>query len=169
MKNLNIEKNKNIWEEIVTQLAEKKLTIATMESCTGGGIANEITNISGASSILKESYITYCNEAKIKNGVSAEVIKNYTVYSAETAVEMAKAAKKQAHSDISIGITGQLGRIDPNNIVDKLNCVWYAIVDPDENIIVKELKVDDDERKIQKGIVIREVANTLLIKILVQM
>ena len=52
---------KNIWEEVVKKLIEKKMTIATMESCTGGGIANEITNISGASAILKESYVTYSN------------------------------------------------------------------------------------------------------------
>ena len=61
-----MENNKNIWEEIVKKLIEKKLTISTMESCTGGGIANEITNISGASEVLKVSYVTYSNEAKIK-------------------------------------------------------------------------------------------------------
>ena len=59
--------NRNYWFEIVNKLIEKKQTIATMESCTGGGIANEITNISGASAIIKESYVTYCNEAKIKH------------------------------------------------------------------------------------------------------
>ena len=55
----------NKWKEIVDKLISKNITIATMESCTGGGIANEITNISGASPILHESYVTYCNEAKI--------------------------------------------------------------------------------------------------------
>ena len=60
-----MEENKNIWEDIVKILINKNYTISTMESCTGGGIANQITNIQGASAILKESYITYCNEAKI--------------------------------------------------------------------------------------------------------
>ena len=100
--------NKNIWEQIVKNLIQKNLTISTMESCTGGGIANEITNISGASSVLMESFVTYCNEAKIKHGVPEDVIKKYTVYSPETAIEMSKAAKKQANSDIGIGVTGQL-------------------------------------------------------------
>ena len=59
-----------IWEEIVNLLIEEKSTIATMESCTGGGIANAITNIPGASSVLQESYVTYCNSAKINQGVS---------------------------------------------------------------------------------------------------
>ena len=69
-----MEEKRNKWAEIVKRLNEQKQTIATMESCTGGGIANEITNISGASAVLKESYVTYCNKAKIKHGVPADVI-----------------------------------------------------------------------------------------------
>ncbi len=103
-----MDSNKNIWEKIVKILIQNNLTISTMESCTGGGIANEITNISGASSILKESFVTYCNEAKIKQGVPKSTIEKYTVYSSETAIQMAKAVKKQANSDIGIGVTGQL-------------------------------------------------------------
>lgn len=152
----------NIWIQILNKLIKQKLTIATMESCTGGGIANEITNISGASAVLKESYITYCNEAKIKQGVSKYVIEKYTVYSPETAIEMAKAAKEQANSDIAIGVTGQLGRIDPNNPVEKLNCVWYSIINKDNEVVVKQIDVPDTERKKQKNIVIHKVGTTLL-------
>ena len=152
----------NIWCEIVNKLIEKNLTIATMESCTGGGIVSEITSISGASAIIRESFVTYCNEAKIKHGVPAEVIEEYTVYSKETAIEMAKAAKKEAKSNIAIGITGQLGRIDPNNPVEKLNHVWFAIIDKNDNIINKEIVVPDDDRKKQKEYAINEVANELI-------
>ena len=153
---------KALWKNIVEGLISKNYTIATMESCTGGGVANEITNISGASSIIREGYVTYCNDAKIKQGVPKEVIDQYTVYSAETAVEMAKAAKNRANSDIGVGVTGQLGRIDPNNPVDKLNCVWYAIINQNDNVIVKEVNVPSEEREIQKKIVIAEIAKTLL-------
>ena len=152
----------NIWCEIVNKLIEKNLTIATMESCTGGGIVSEITSISGASAIIRESFVTYCNEAKIQHGVPAEVIEKYTVYSKETAIEMAKAAKKEADSDIAIGITGQLGRIDPNNPVEKLNHVWFAIIDKNDNVINKEIVVPDDDRKKQKEYAINEVANELI-------
>ena len=118
-----------IWNEIVQKLIQKNLTISAMESCTGGGIANEITNISGASSVLRESYVTYCNEAKIKQGVSADIIEKFTVYSKETAIEMAKAAKHQANSDIGIGVTGQLVFviIPPRNI---LTCSMQLVVQP---------------------------------------
>ena len=151
----------DIWKEVVEILIKKQFTISTMESCTGGGIANEITNISGASAVLKESLVTYSNEAKIKYGVSSNVIDQFTVYSMETAMEMAKAVKKISNSNIAIGVTGQLGRIDPKNPVDKLNYVWYTIIINDV-ILVKEINVPDTERKEQKNFVIKEVAKTLI-------
>ena len=157
-----MEENKNIWEDIVKILINKNYTISTMESCTGGGIANQITNIQGASAILKESYITYCNEAKIKQGVSSDVIEKYTVYSKETACEMAKTVKKIANSKIAIGVTGQLGRIDPDNPYDRLNHVWFTIITEDNKLIEKEIVVPDEDRKKQKDFVIEKVAETLL-------
>lgn len=93
---------------IVNYLIDKKITIATMESCTGGLLASLITDVAGASDIMKFSAVTYCNEYKIKMGVSAEVIDKYTVYSEETAREMAYNISKFAGSDIGVGITGRL-------------------------------------------------------------
>lgn len=154
--------NQNYWNEIVDTLLKKGLTIATMESCTGGGIANVITNVSGASAVLSESYVTYSNKAKIKQGVRASIIEKYTVYSLETAVEMAKAAKMRAETDIGIGVTGQLGRIDPNNTVDILNVVWFAIVLQDNEVYAGEIKVPDFERMEQKDYVINKIAQLLL-------
>lgn len=156
--------NNNIenWEKIVNNLIENELTISTMESCTGGGIANEITNISGASSIIKESFVTYCNEAKIKHGVPAIIIEQFTVYSPEVAIAMAKAVKEQTGSNIGIGVTGQLGRIDPANPVDKLNTVWYSIIDEDNNIIIREIHIPDGERREQKEYILNEISNSLL-------
>ena len=61
-------------EEIVKLLTKNNETISTMESCTGGAIVNEITNIPGASDVLKYSAITYANEFKVKMGVSKETI-----------------------------------------------------------------------------------------------
>lgn len=156
--------NGDNWSIIVKQLIDKNLTISTMESCTGGGIANAITNISGASAIIKESFVTYCNEAKVKHGVPAVLIEQYTVYSPEVAIAMAKAAKEQTGSDIGIGVTGQLGRIDPANPVDKLNTVWYSIIDEDNNIIVNEIMVPDLERKEQKDFILLEISKSLINK-----
>lgn len=147
-------------EVLVKKLAKDKKTIATMESCTGGGLASEITNISGASEVLKKSYVTYCNEAKIELGVPKEVIEKHTVYSAETAIAMATAVSKKAQANIGIGITGQLGRIDPQNPSGEVGNVWYAINNEGE-ITVHKLKVEDMPRKEQKAVVIREIVETL--------
>lgn len=152
----------NLWNEIIEKLSEKKLTISTMESCTGGGIANEITSVSGASMVFKEAYVTYSNEAKIKQGVAKEKIEKYTVYSPEVAKEMARVVKQNTKSAISIGVTGQLGRIDPNNPVDKLNIVWYAILNNKNEYIVQEVHVPDAKREKQKEIVIENIAKKLL-------
>lgn len=96
---------------IVRKLESLKKTIATMESCTGGRIAAEITNISGASDVLKFSAVTYASEYKIKMGVKEETILKYTVYSANVAREMSKQISLFAKSDIGVGVTGKMDEI----------------------------------------------------------
>ena len=77
-------------------LIEKHLSITTMESATSGQIASLITDTVGASAILKGAFITYSNEAKIMQGVPAEIIDTYSVYSKETAEAMACACAKSS-------------------------------------------------------------------------
>ncbi len=90
-------------------LQERRMTLATMESCTGGLLANTITDVPGSSAYYKGGLVTYSTDAKVANGVDPEVIQTYGVISAETAVEMAKAARKALKADIAIGITGVAG------------------------------------------------------------
>ena len=77
-------------KEIIELLTKNEETISTMESCTGGGIANAITNVPGASEVFKYGAVTYANEFKIKMGINKETIEKYTVYSQEVADEMSK-------------------------------------------------------------------------------
>ena len=114
-------------KEIVDLLTLRKETIATMESCTGGFIVNEITNIPGASNVLKFSCVTYSNEYKIKMGVSKSVIDEYSVYSINTAIEMAKAICRFSNATYGIGVTGQLNRKDPNNDSNDYRMVYVCI------------------------------------------
>ena len=115
------------FKKIVLELIKRGETIATMESCTGGGVANAITCIEGASEVLKFSAVTYSNQYKIKMGVSADVINEYSVYSMETAHEMALNISKFANSDFGVGITGKLNRADVNNNFGKDNQVFVSI------------------------------------------
>ena len=87
-------------KDVVNALITKNKTISTMESCTGGLLASEITNIPDSSKILKFSAVTYSNEFKIKMGVNSNTIAKYTVYSIEVAKEMSKAISNFTNSDL---------------------------------------------------------------------
>ena len=106
------DKNNNIKlnEKIVNKYAENHMTIATAESCTGGMVASSIVEIPGASDVLKQSLITYCNDAKMKLlGVNEDVIKAYTEVSGQVAIEMAEGVCAWAGSDVGISVTGIAG------------------------------------------------------------
>ncbi|MBM4404843.1 MAG: competence/damage-inducible protein A [Chloroflexi bacterium] len=90
-------------------LQERRLTLATMESCTGGLLANTITDIPGSSAYYKGGLVTYATEGKIAHGVDQSVIQAHGVISAETATAMAKAARLSLNADVGIGITGVAG------------------------------------------------------------
>ena len=91
--------------------------------------ANEITNIEGASNVIAFSAVTYSNEFKIKMGVPKEVIDKYTVYSIETAFEMAKAIASFSHSTYGLGVTGKLNKQDPNNLLGDTKTIYICIYD----------------------------------------
>ena len=103
------------YEKLTKLLIEKHMTITTMESATAGQLASLITDTEGSSAVLKGAFVTYCNEAKIMQGVPKEIIDQYTVYSRETAEAMAKACIKAYQADIGIGVTGTMGNVDPDN------------------------------------------------------
>jgi len=133
-------------KQIVKGLKQRNKTIAFMESCTGGFLANEITNISGASDVLKVSAVTYSNEYKIKFGVEKSIIDTYTVYSEETAQEMAKNIAEFANSNIGVGITGELG-----NTINKEPKIYYSIYFVDQNKYTnKTITVEAKQRKYMK-------------------
>ena len=97
-------------EVVVRLLREKHLTITAAESCTGGMFASAITNVAGASDILKASFVTYSIEAKHKLvGVPYEIIDSYGVVSPETAEAMAAGAMSSFGADIGISVTGFAG------------------------------------------------------------
>ena len=148
------------FKRIIKELTKRGETIATMESCTGGGVADAITSIEGASEVLKFSAVTYSNEGKIKMGVSKEVIDTYSVYSMETAHEMALNISKEANSDIGIGITGKLNRADVNNNYGKDNQVFVSIYYKD-NYYDMVINVDKKSRKQNKIVIIDKIIEML--------
>ncbi len=97
-------------ERVILQLKQNGYTITTAESCTGGLLSGRLINVPGTSSVLKEAYVTYCDEAKHKLlGVKKETLEQYTAVSAKTAEEMASGAAKAANADICLSVTGVAG------------------------------------------------------------
>ena len=149
--------------DVVNLLIEKKMTIATMESCTGGFVASSITDIDGSSSVLKFSAVTYSNEYKIKMGVSKEVIDKYSVYSMNVAREMAKNISNFANSDIGVGITGKINRVDENNLFGDDNKIYYAIYDKNSDKYYEyELIAINDTRLNNKKYIMESISKNLL-------
>lgn len=97
-------------DALVRLLTERKQTLALAESCTGGYIANRITNVSGASAVLWGSGVTYANDAKKKwLGVNEATLEAHGAVSEETAREMAEGARRVSGSDYAISVTGIAG------------------------------------------------------------
>lgn len=94
-------------EAVVRALTALGLTLFTAESCTGGLAAKEITDVSGASRVLKGGVVSYTNEIKIGLlGVSPETIACHTEVSEACAAEMAEGAKRLSGADLAVSATG---------------------------------------------------------------
>ena len=102
--------DEELVDTVVRILKEKHLTISAAESCTGGKFAAAITDVAGASEVIKSSFVTYSNEAKMSVlGVPEETISTYGVVSPETAVAMAEGLSRKAGADVSVSVTGYAG------------------------------------------------------------
>ncbi len=85
-------------------------TLATAESCTGGGIGAQLTAVSGSSAVYKGGIVSYCNE--LKHGllaVPAQLLEVSGAVSAPVAMAMAQGARRACHTDIALSVTGLAG------------------------------------------------------------
>jgi PncC family amidohydrolase len=91
-------------------MRQRKLTLATAESCTGGLIANRITNVSGSSEYFRGGIVAYAYEAKVALlDVSWDTLRNYGAVSSETVIEMARGARMALGADVSVSVSGIAG------------------------------------------------------------
>jgi len=93
----------------IAMLAQRRVSLATMESCTGGLLASILTDAPGASEVFRGGLVTYDNAIKEQFGVPAQVVDQYGVISDETAVAMASAVRRVLGSDMGVGVTGVAG------------------------------------------------------------
>jgi len=127
--------NETLESVVGSLLTEKGLSLAVMESCTGGLLAATITDIPGASTYFRGGLVAYSNEAKIAYGIDARLITDYGVISAEVAQTMAEAARLRLGANIGIGVTGVAG---PNEMEGKpAGTVYIGIDDGKRKRVIK--------------------------------
>lgn len=131
-----------------TYLVKNNIKISTAESCTGGLLAGKIINYPGISEVFGEGYITYSNEAKIKNlGVSEETLTKFGAVSKETAIEMAEGAASVSGTNLAISTTGIAG--PTGGTPDKIVGLVYIGIYYNGITKYKELRLSGDRQRVR--------------------
>jgi nicotinamide-nucleotide amidase len=101
---------RSLEETVVSLLTERGLRVATAESCTGGLIANKLTDVPGSSAVFRQGFVTYANEAKMEMlGVPAALLAEHGAVSEPVARAMADGCLRAAGTDFAVAVTGIAG------------------------------------------------------------
>jgi nicotinamide-nucleotide amidase len=137
-------KGEETLEEVVGRLLkERELSISLAESCTGGNIANLLTNISGSSDYFERGVVSYSNGSKVEMlQVDEDTIQKYGAVSPEVAEQMSKGIKSISCTDIGLAVTGILG---PSGATDgkPIGLVYISLCDNKSSIVKKFLFGED--------------------------
>ncbi len=140
----------HIEEQVGAIIRERGLKLATAESCTGGLVADRLTNVPGSSDYFVGGIVAYAYEAKVALlNVSWDTLRAYGAVSSETVLEMARGACKAFSADIAISISGIAGPGGglPNKPV---GTTWFGLVTPDgEWSFLRQFEGDRLQNKFQ--------------------
>ena len=154
-------------EEIAKILIERKLKIATTESCTGGLLSSKLTDVSGSSAFIHLNLVTYANEAKQKMlGVRKETLENYGAVSEECAYEMASGLMKLTGADICISTTGIAG--PTGGSAEKPVGLMYSTICTKEKAITFEIRMHPEIPRIEMKEMFAQAVLERLYKFLTQ-
>lgn len=138
-------------KQIIDLLTERKQTIVTAESCTGGLIAAALTDIPGASAALYGGYITYANSAKSRMiHVQSRLIRDYGAVSNQVARAMADGARNTARADYAVAVTGIAG---PDGGSDKkpVGLVYIAVSSELATVVIEHRFGDLGRDEVRKA------------------
>lgn len=144
-----MEEKKTTEEKLLALLKERKLTLTTAESCTGGLIASRIVDVPGASEALMQGLVTYSNEAKMRYlGVREETLRAHGAVSEETACEMACFGAKNAGTNVCLASTGIAG--PGGGTPEKPVGLVYIAAAFDGKCLVRKLNLSGTRRQIRE-------------------
>lgn len=110
MNNFTLTQQNQLVEKLAQLLLEKKSSVATVESCTGGGIAYALTEVAGSSRWFSQSWVTYSNEAKHNLvGVKKETLEQFGAVSTQVVVEMANKGARLSGAGLCLAVSGIAG------------------------------------------------------------
>src|SRR6059058_4172854 len=136
-------------EEVVgRRLAMTEFTVAVAESCTGGLIAQRLTNVPGSSKYFIEGVVTYSNDSKVRLlGVDKKIIKEFGAVSQQVARDMARGVRHKAKSDFGLAVTGIAGP-DGGTEAKPVGLVYIALAD-DSHTEHKKLTIPGDRELVR--------------------
>jgi nicotinamide-nucleotide amidase len=128
---------------LVALYTERRLTIATAESCTGGLVAGLITQIPGSSRVFDRGFVTYANMAKVEClGVHPLLIDTWGAVSAQTARAMATGALAHAQTDVAVSVTGIAGP-DGGSPEKPIGLVYFCCAHSNGHSVAAEQRYGD--------------------------
>jgi nicotinamide-nucleotide amidase len=144
--------DESMAQQVSALFIKSGLTLAVAESCTGGQIAQQLTENSGASQFFMGASVTYATRSKIDLlDVDPEVIEKYSVVSEQVAMAMAVGARAKFHSDVAVSTTGNAGPSKGDSDAE-VGTVFIGIATANENFAVKFNMGNHRERVIQKTV-----------------
>lgn len=143
----------NPFQQLHDLCVEKKVSIATAESCTAGFLAAKITSIAGASSFFKGGIIAYQNDVKINLlGVSKSLIKEKTEVCAEVVQQMAQGVRNKFSADFSVATSGYAGPTGGSEL-NPIGTVFIAISSKEKTISKRFVFVGDRESVVSQSVI----------------
>ena len=143
----------NPFQQLHDLCVEKKVSIATAESCTAGLLAAKITSIAGASSFFKGGIIAYQNDVKINLlGVSKSVIKEKTEVCAEVVQQMAEGVRNKFSADFSVATSGYAGPTGGSEL-NPIGTVFIAISSKEKTISKRFVFLGDRESVVSQSVI----------------
>jgi competence/damage-inducible protein CinA-like protein len=141
---------KELEEVVVELLTQKKATLAVAESCTGGLLANRITDVPGSSAVFLEGNVTYSNEAKSRIlAVPEELFRSVGAVSEEVAKAMAEGARTRAGTTFALSITGIAGP-DGGTAEKPVGTAYVGLASPDQPTEITKIFFPTDRKTFKR-------------------
>lgn len=138
--------------ELVVRLIDRRCTVATCESLTGGLIGAELTSVPGSSAAFRGGLVTYASDLKVTlAGVDADVVRRVGVIDEQTAIQMALGARRVCRADLGVAVTGVAGPDGQDG--HPPGEVWLAVAGPGRLVATTYVVLPGDRGRIRQQVV----------------